>query len=61
MPLVDLLPQHMRVPPPKPSQREIDLREITHTPYAEWCEICREAKARGEHRPRVDRSTRVEN
>eukprot|EP00969_Alexandrium_andersonii_P280154 12385109-Alexandrium_andersonii.AAC.1 len=35
VPLVDLLPRHMRVPPPKPSQREIDLHEITHTPYAE--------------------------
>eukprot|EP00969_Alexandrium_andersonii_P267799 11834354-Alexandrium_andersonii.AAC.1 len=35
MPLVDLLPQNMRVPPPKPSQREIDLHEITHAPYAE--------------------------
>eukprot|EP00969_Alexandrium_andersonii_P359802 15453980-Alexandrium_andersonii.AAC.1 len=60
-PLVDLHPGHMRVPPPKPSQREIDLHEVTHTPYAEWCEICRETKARGENRPRVDHAQRAEN
>eukprot|EP00969_Alexandrium_andersonii_P153716 6796789-Alexandrium_andersonii.AAC.1 len=34
-PLVDLRPGHMRVQPQKPSQREIDLHEVTHTPYAE--------------------------
>eukprot|EP00969_Alexandrium_andersonii_P299161 13225521-Alexandrium_andersonii.AAC.1 len=51
-PSVDLLPGHMRVPPGKPSQRGIDLREITRTPYAEWCEICRGTKARGERRSR---------
>eukprot|EP00969_Alexandrium_andersonii_P210737 9308165-Alexandrium_andersonii.AAC.1 len=60
-PLADLLPGRMRVPSPKPSQREIDLQEVIHTPYAEWSEIFGKTKTRGENRPRVDHAQRAEN
>ena len=41
-------PKALRAPP-RVSQAEIDMHEITHTPYRSWCEVC--VKARGRNYP----------
>jgi len=40
-------------PPPSPSAEERARHEVTHVPYAPWCEVCRASRLRGDpHRPR---------
>eukprot|EP00969_Alexandrium_andersonii_P308818 13648484-Alexandrium_andersonii.AAC.1 len=61
MQLVDLPHHHMRVSPPEPRKRGIDLHEITHPPYADGYEICRKTKAKDEIHPCVGYTHQAEN
>eukprot|EP00969_Alexandrium_andersonii_P358724 15451623-Alexandrium_andersonii.AAC.1 len=61
MPLVDWMPQHVRMPSQKTSLREIDLHEVTHPFYADWCEVDRRTKAKDESHTCVDYARRAEN